>query len=227
MNDSQRTHVIRYETGVQAEYMQAQREIERLNAENSLLSGTLESRDRNIEMLVEENKRMIVERDTLKYQILEQEVEFKRLVDVCHDKKVSLAVELDALKFDNTALREGVPKLGANFVAVAAERDGLKAGTHYLAVGNAMAALDATRTERDALRSFAQFVMESWPDGDIDGGELQDKAVELGLLKLEDPAPTEPCGEGCSCAEYYSDEDWAKSEVQCYRKTELLMGENI
>jgi hypothetical protein len=114
-------------------------EIIRLTAENSLLSGTLDSRDRNIEMLVEENKRMTA--------------------------------------------------------------------------------------ERDALRIFAQFVMEAWPDDDIDGGDLQDKAVELGLLKLEDPAPTDSCGEYCRCAEMYSCEEWENGEVMCYRRTALLTGE--
>ena len=35
---------------------------------------------------------------------------------------------------------------------------------------------------------------------DLDGGDIQDKAVELGLL--EGVKVTESCGENCNCAEY-------------------------
>ncbi len=79
--------------------------------------------------------------------------------------------------------------------------------------------------ERDTLRTFAKWVMEDWPDGDRDGGDLQDKAVELGLLKLTEPAPRESCGEDCRCAEYYSADEFASGEVECYRRTALLTGE--
>lgn len=74
----------------------------------------------------------------------------------------------------------------------------------------------------DALRAFAARMMEDWPDEcDFD---LQDAAVEYGLLALADPAPTEPCGERCSCAEYFGEEDWAAG-VQCYRRTAILTGD--
>lgn len=36
--------------------------------------------------------------------------------------------------------------------------------------------------------------------GDVDGGDLQDKAVELGLLSSHEV--TEPCCEGCACSEW-------------------------
>ena len=53
-----------------------------------------------------------------------------------------------------------------------------------------------------ALEQFALAVLEeSRHDlGDLDGGWLQDKAEELGLLVRVDVA--EPCGEYCHCAEY-------------------------
>lgn len=68
--------------------------------------------------------------------------------------------------------------------------------------------------ELSTLRAFAQRVMKNWPDGDVDGGELQDAAVECGLL-----APhkvNEPCGEGCRCAEV------GDFPLICYRPTVLL-----
>lgn len=81
---------------------------------------------------------------------------------------------------------------------------------------NLPAELAAKAGEVEALRGFAQRVMESWPHGDVDGGDLQEAAYAAGLL-----APitaTEPCGESCSCAE------WGEWPIECYRKTDLLKG---
>ena len=77
--------------------------------------------------------------------------------------------------------------------------------------------------ERDALRSFAQAVMECWPMGDLDGGELHDAAVAHGLLIPE--TRHEPCAEGCNCAENADAQEW-RLGVVCYRKTPLLKGPN-
>ena len=68
--------------------------------------------------------------------------------------------------------------------------------------------------ELAALRKFAQAVMQSWPDGDVDGGELQDAAVSAGLLAGWHVIKS--CGEGCQC-EYFP--------AICYRHTPLLTGE--
>ena len=68
--------------------------------------------------------------------------------------------------------------------------------------------------ERDALRKFAQAVMQSWPEGDVDGGELQDAAVAAGLLIGTEVS--ESCGEGCQCDDF---------PATCYRPTPLLTGE--
>ena len=77
-------------------------------------------------------------------------------------------------------------------------------------------------SEADALRSFAQEVMECWPMGGIDGGELQDIAAKHGLLCPE--TRFAPCQkEGCSCAEYASAQEFADGVI-CYRKTSLLTG---
>ena len=53
-----------------------------------------------------------------------------------------------------------------------------------------------------ALEKFALAVLEESRDElcDLDGGWLQDKAEELGLLVRVHV--TGPCGESCSCIEY-------------------------
>lgn len=78
-----------------------------------------------------------------------------------------------------------------------------------------------SRADLDALRAFAQDVMEAWPMGGLDGGDLQAAAEKHGLLKPE--IRHEPCGEGCSCAEYADAREFADG-VTCYRKTNLLKG---
>ena len=62
------------------------------------------------------------------------------------------------------------------------------------------------------FRRFAERIMQHWPEGDVDGGDLQDLAIACGLLTPV--TATEPCGEGCWCAEYHGD-----FPVTCYRKT--------
>lgn len=75
------------------------------------------------------------------------------------------------------------------------------------------------RAENETLRAFARGVMAAWPDGDVDGGALQEIAVAHGLLVPE--TRTEPCGDACECAEYHSPEDMADG-VTCYRRGPLL-----
>jgi hypothetical protein len=89
-----------------------------------------------------------------------------------------------------------------------------------------VSALTAALKPEDArLREFAQRIVEGWPeDADVDGFEIQDAAEKFGLIELKSPAPTEPCGEGCMCDQYYAPKDWGRG-VQCYRKTKLLTGD--
>jgi hypothetical protein len=68
------------------------------------------------------------------------------------------------------------------------------------------------------LRRFAQRVMESWPGGDLDGGDLQEIATDSGLLTSV--MVSAPCGESCACAEYADSMPFA-----CFRKTALLTGD--
>ena len=79
--------------------------------------------------------------------------------------------------------------------------------------------IERLRAENETLRSFVRDIMAAWPDGDVDGGALQEIAVSHGLLVPE--TRTEPCGDECACAEYYSPEDMAAG-VTCYRRGPLL-----
>jgi hypothetical protein len=78
--------------------------------------------------------------------------------------------------------------------------------------------------EIDALRAFAQAVMEAWPMFDLNGDTLQEVAVKHGILNPE--TRHEPCGETCSCAEYVDQSEW-NDGVVCYRFTPLLTGKNL
>jgi len=62
--------------------------------------------------------------------------------------------------------------------------------------------IDAIPSGPDPVRAFGLRVLEaSRKDmGDVDGGDIQDWALELGVL-VQVPV-TEPCGENCRCAEY-------------------------
>ena len=86
-----------------------------------------------------------------------------------------------------------------------------------------MIELDAVRKERDQLRSFAQEIMEGWPDvGTLDGFDLQELAVKHGLIVAT--IRHKPCSEEyCSCAEMVDERDWKKG-VDCYHATTLLKG---
>ena len=85
-----------------------------------------------------------------------------------------------------------------------------------LELNRANATIARLTAELASLRAFAQAVMESWPESDVDGGELQDMAERHGLLRPE--TRTEPCGEDCLCAEV------GDFPTTCYRKTGLLKG---
>jgi len=78
--------------------------------------------------------------------------------------------------------------------------------------------------ENKKLRAFAQAVMDSWPEGGIEGDDLQEIAVKHGMLTPE--TRHEPCGEWCQCNGIggYDGDDWQRG-VECYRRTALLTGE--
>ena len=75
--------------------------------------------------------------------------------------------------------------------------------------------------ENEKLRAFASDVMKAWPDGDVDGGCLQDIAEKHGILAPE--TRFEPCMEGCECANYHNSDEWHRGVI-CLRRSALLTG---
>ena len=77
--------------------------------------------------------------------------------------------------------------------------------------------------ETEKLRAFAREVMEAWPDGGIEGDDLQEIAHKHGMLAPE--IRHEPCGEWCNCNAGVDVDggEWDRG-VECYRRTALLTG---
>ena len=77
--------------------------------------------------------------------------------------------------------------------------------------------------ENEKLRAFSIEVMKAWPEGGIEGEDLQEIAVKHGMLAPE--IRHEPCGEWCQCNSMncLDSDDW-KGGVECYRRTALLTG---
>lgn len=65
------------------------------------------------------------------------------------------------------------------------------------------------------FQNFAKDVMASWPEGGIEGDDLQEIAVKYGLLTPV--IANEPCGEECWCQETHGE-----FPTTCYRKCSLL-----
>ncbi len=78
--------------------------------------------------------------------------------------------------------------------------------------------------ENKKLRAFAQAIMEAWPEGGIEGDDLQEIACRHGMLAPE--TRFEPCGEWCNCNAGVDVDggEWERG-VECFRRTELLTGE--
>jgi hypothetical protein len=70
-----------------------------------------------------------------------------------------------------------------------------------------------------ALRKLAAFgtfclaEMRTSGGGDLDGGMLQDEALEIGVLETR--TISEPCGDTCDCAEFHGEEGM-KGGVDCH-----------
>ena len=67
--------------------------------------------------------------------------------------------------------------------------------------------------------AFARLVMQEWPEtcGELDGCDLQDLAVECGLLLPE--TRTTPCCDDCFCAEYHGHDE----TLTCFRRCPELL----
>lgn len=76
------------------------------------------------------------------------------------------------------------------------------------------------KKENKKLKDFAKEIFESHPDGSLDGGDIQDIAVNHGLLiETTVYAPCQP--EGCRCSEYYLSGDFKKG-ISCFRLASFL-----
>jgi hypothetical protein len=87
----------------------------------------------------------------------------------------------------------------------------------------AEAAWDHQQRTIDALRAFAQEVMEFSPLGYTDGLDLQAIACKHGLMATD--RRVMPCAEGsaCTCRAIYSKRALGR-EINCTHKTPLLIG---
>lgn len=81
-----------------------------------------------------------------------------------------------------------------------------------------MTTIDDVRREREVLREFAAWVLDTMmEDGDVDGGGVHDKALALGLIEPHEmSAPCDP--ELCRCAEV------AEFPLTCYRFVPWMTG---
>ena len=73
------------------------------------------------------------------------------------------------------------------------------------------------------LLAFAREILAVWPEGGIEGGDLQDIAVEHGLLVPE--TRYAPCDEECCPCAWSATEKEFAAGVICYRRAEWLKGE--
>ena len=74
----------------------------------------------------------------------------------------------------------------------------------------------------DRLLAFARKILSAWPEGGVEGDDLQDIAVEHGLLVPE--TRYAPCVEECPCAWCATEEEFATGVI-CYRRAGWLKGE--
>ena len=88
--------------------------------------------------------------------------------------------------------------------------------------------VEATRKKRDALeaenaklKGFARDILADWPETAPDEPEIQDLAIKHGLLVAKAVKPTEPCGEDCACAEYFTEREWAEG-VECFERVAFI-----
>ncbi len=100
-------------------------------------------------------------------------------------------------------------------------RSAISAATNAYEVASSIAKSCIEDTNK--LRAFAQEIMKAWPEGGIDGDDLQEIACRHGMLAPE--TRFEPCGEWCNCNAGVDVDggEWERG-VECYRRTALLTG---
>ncbi len=81
--------------------------------------------------------------------------------------------------------------------------------------------LDTVAAENAKLKGFARDILKDWPDASPDGFDVQDYAIKHGLLMAKAIKPTEPCGEFCACAEYFTRDEWGTG-VECFERVAFI-----
>ncbi len=148
-------------------------------------------------------------------------------IDVLCDQAQSMAGEIARLQDALFFWLPNVPDVESECADRIAHDAALLAGYDGLINDSAEQRGWAMLTPRaDSLLAFTRDILACWPEGGIDGPEMQDTAVKHGLL-LPDIRHA-PCGEegACSCAEYATPEEFAAG-VTCYRRAEWLRAEKV
>lgn len=70
-------------------------------------------------------------------------------------------------------------------------------------------------SDQPNYKAFAVAIIEDFPDSFPDGFDIQDLAVEHGLLKTE--IRYKACGEHCQCREYFTEDELARG-AECLRR---------
>ncbi len=135
---------------------------------------------------------------------------------------VTLSAESYAKVKEHIAtLETSLSDLSARYLAEVERGDGLKRQAEYWqAVFDAVdAQLQTVTGERDRIMPLAK--LGAWAldtsrehMSDVDGGDIQDQALGLGIL--EEVTMEAPCSEYCVCAEYYDE-----FPAQCMRYTKV------
>jgi hypothetical protein len=164
---------------------------------------------------IEKWKRLRARRDALQERVKELE---SRVIDLfeLHGRDSAELARLckarDGYRSERDAIR-GLAKWASGRLIDAGDAESAQQVLDLAGQGPA----DDSAATIAGLRRFAVRVMESWPDGGVDGGYLQDVATECGLLSPV--MVSAPCGESCACAEFAD-----SMPFECYRKTALLTG---
>lgn len=70
------------------------------------------------------------------------------------------------------------------------------------------------------LRGFVKAIFDRDCPFDISGDELQEMAIEHGLLEMY--TPREPCGDKCACSELNTPSAFKDGDVFCFRLIESI-----
>ena len=139
------------------------------------------------------------------------------------ERRHGIGGELIIARRERDEARNELAALRAERDAIQASRDTQAALTREVLADfkDSVASAQKAEAERDGWKALAQLGVWCLDESrqndcsDIDGGSLQDKAIELGLLAYVDVA--EPCNEACHCLEYEGSDGFP---TRCLRYTD-------